>query len=191
MRRRSQPEEVPAEMLTSARRMAAAAEGSLAEVRREIGGASAEMTEIDRTLADKIAQRAGAQRRLDLIEELLRSVDTELKAVGATRDVTVLVELEGNTRRQREEAGSLRARGKSRRSPIPADGLAWRDRHWTSGGMRNTSRRRDTAASVKAIVARRQRSRSRWRIAAPQLGLETPAHRPHHACLASEDASYG
>jgi hypothetical protein len=111
--RRSQPEGVPVETLTSARQLAAAAESSLAEVRREIGGASAELTEIERALADKIAQRAGAQRRLDVIEELLRSLDTELKAVGATRDVTVLVALEGDTRRRRDEAASLKARGQS------------------------------------------------------------------------------
>jgi exonuclease SbcC len=111
--RRSQPEDVSVETLTSARHVAAAADSGLAEVRREIGGASAELTEIERALADRIAQRAGAQRRLDVIEELLRSVDAELKAVGATRDVTVLVELEGNTRRQRDEAGSLKARGQS------------------------------------------------------------------------------
>src|SRR5205823_1730747 len=91
----------------------ASAESTLTELQRESGKTAAELGETDRLLSEKKAQRSGAQRRADAIEGLLSSLDSELQAVGATRDVAVLLRLEGESRQRRDRSLSLKSRAAS------------------------------------------------------------------------------
>ena len=108
--RHEQPELVSAEALSAARIAVSAAESTLIELQHETGKTLANLAEQDRLLAETRAQRAGAQRRLEVIEGLLKALDGELQEVGATRDVAVLLTLEGTTRQQRDHAAAQKAR---------------------------------------------------------------------------------
>lgn len=111
--RSDQPDIVPSDILVTARRDLGAADSVSAEARRSIGSATAALSEIDRLLASRTAQRASAQRQLEVIEGQLRSLDTDLKEVGAGRDIAALLRLEADTRRQRDNNASLKAKAAS------------------------------------------------------------------------------
>jgi DNA repair exonuclease SbcCD ATPase subunit len=111
--RASQPELVNPAALSAARAAMASAESTLTELQRESGKTAAELGETDRLLTEKRAQRLGAQRRADVIEGLLSSLDSELQGVGATRDVAVLLRLEGESRLRRDRSLSLKSRAVS------------------------------------------------------------------------------
>jgi hypothetical protein len=108
--RRRQPQVISSEAVSAARNIAANAEISLVELQQDTGRALADLTETDRLLSEMRAHRAGAQRRLEVIEGLLKALDAELRDVGATRDVGTLLKLERAIRELRDHAAAQKAR---------------------------------------------------------------------------------
>jgi DNA repair exonuclease SbcCD ATPase subunit len=70
---------------------------------REHGQAQARLSELDRAIAEKTSEIAGIDRRLQVVQVFLDSLDAELKTVGATRNVRDILEMEQGIREEREE----------------------------------------------------------------------------------------
>jgi exonuclease SbcC len=75
---------------------------------REQGQAQASLLDLDRAIADKRAEIAGIERRTQVVEEFLNSLDAELKSVGASRDVRTLVDMQQRARQQRDDLAVLK-----------------------------------------------------------------------------------
>jgi hypothetical protein len=100
--RDDQPDSISAEVVSDARADATRAESALAAQQHEIAKLQAILAEQDRLLSDARAKGAGAQRRLEVINGLLRGLDEDLSAVGAKRDVEGLLAIERTARQQRD-----------------------------------------------------------------------------------------
>lgn len=70
---------------------------------KEQGQTQATLLELDRTNNDRAAEIAGIERRLQVVDAFLDSLDKELKAVGASRDVRTILEIEKQTRHQLDD----------------------------------------------------------------------------------------
>lgn len=101
--RNAQPSAVSADVATASRTELTELANLLGQLQLAADRAMAQLTEFDRQLTENRAQRAGAQRQLEALEGLLSRLDAELDQVGASRDVTVLLNLESTTRSQRDE----------------------------------------------------------------------------------------
>jgi len=72
---------------------------------------------LDRAIAERRSEIAGIARRLAVVEAFLESLDTELKSVGAARDVRTILDIEQRTRQRHDELLML----KSKASEIKQD----------------------------------------------------------------------
>jgi AAA domain len=77
---------------------------------REQGQRQASLLELDRTIAEKKSEIAGIERRLQVVEAFLGSLDAELKAVGASRDVRTVLEIDQRERQQRDDLSLLKTK---------------------------------------------------------------------------------
>ena len=78
-------------------------EPRLKMLEREHGQAQAKLLELDRAAAEKTSEIAGIERRYQVVKAFLDSLDAELKAVGASRDVHTILEMEQRVRQQRDD----------------------------------------------------------------------------------------
>jgi len=78
-------------------------EPSVKALEREQGQIQASLLELDRAISAKRSEMAGIERRLEVVKAFLDSLDTELKSVGATRDVRTVLDTEQRARQQRDE----------------------------------------------------------------------------------------
>lgn len=108
--REAQPAAASAEDANAARRELTELANLLTQLQIHAGKAAGQLAELDRQLTDARAQRAGAQRQLEALDGLLFALDTDLKKVGANREVAILLGLEASTRSQRDQMLSLRDR---------------------------------------------------------------------------------
>jgi exonuclease SbcC len=100
--RDDQPEAISADTASTARAEATRADSALAAQQHAAAKIQTAIAEQDRLIGDARAQGAGAQRRLEVINGLLDGLDRELNAVGANRDIEGLLEIERQTRQQRD-----------------------------------------------------------------------------------------
>jgi hypothetical protein len=77
---------------------------------REQGQMQASVVELDRAVAEKRAEIAGISRRSEVAAAFLKSLDTELRSVGATRDVRTVLDLEQRAREQRDAMLALKTK---------------------------------------------------------------------------------
>jgi exonuclease SbcC len=77
---------------------------------REQGQTQASLLDLDRAIADKRSEIAGIERRTQVVEAFLNSLDAELKSVGASRDVRTLVDIQQRARQQRDDLALLKTR---------------------------------------------------------------------------------
>lgn len=76
---------------------------------REQGQTHAGLLELDRAAAEKRAEISGIERRLQVVDGFLDSLDAELQGVGATRDARTILDIEQRTRQQRDAMVALRS----------------------------------------------------------------------------------
>lgn len=77
-------------------------------VERELGQVQASLSEWERANNDKTAEIAGVERRLQVVEAFLGSLDSDLKAVSASRDVHTILDVEQRSRQQLDDMILLR-----------------------------------------------------------------------------------
>jgi chromosome segregation ATPase len=86
-------------------------ESELRALEREQGQTTGSATELDRALAEKTAEIAGAERKLQVVEASLKALlDAELESIGASRDMETVLKTEAQARRRRDELVLLKAK---------------------------------------------------------------------------------
>lgn len=84
------------------------AEQRIKTLEREQGQAQARLAELDRGIATKTSETAGIERRLQVVRSFLDSLDDELNAAGASREVSSLLQLEQRVRQERDDLTRFR-----------------------------------------------------------------------------------
>jgi DNA repair protein SbcC/Rad50 len=99
------------EEIESKRTQLAEIEPQLKTLEREHGQAQATQLELDRTITEKATEIAGVQRRLQVVDAFLDSLDNALKSVGASRDVRTVLAIEQRARQDREDLTLFKNKG--------------------------------------------------------------------------------
>jgi chromosome segregation ATPase len=76
----------------------------------EQGQIQARLNDLDRNIAERRSELSGIDRRLGVVQTFLESLDSELMAIGATRDLRTVLDIDQRSRHERDQLLALKTK---------------------------------------------------------------------------------